>query len=122
MYTNVKIIDKLQLFDPNVLLMSTQIFGKVTGNTIFNVLRMGDVEVDERDRPIDPITILSVEVLWNPFDDIVPRDLSKVADSGKIESAKLEKAEKGVKAVKDKRLLSFGSEEEETGDISIAGL
>ena len=122
MYTNGKIINKLQLSDPNVLLMSAQIFGKVTGNTIFNVLRMGDVEVDERDRPIDPIKILSVEVLWNPFDDIVPRDLSKVADSGKVESTKLEKVEKVAKAVKDKRLLSFGSEEEETEDISIAGL
>jgi peptidyl-prolyl cis-trans isomerase SDCCAG10 len=74
------------------------IFGKITGNTIFNgkssiwlfvvhvtvqcsdwsllcraVLRMGDVEVDENDRPIEPPRILSGEVLANPFDDIVPR-------------------------------------------------
>ena len=89
---------------------------------MFNVLRMGDVEVDERDRPIDPIKILAVEVLWNPFDDIVPRDLSKVADSGKVESAKPEKVEKGTKAVKDKRLLSFGNEEEEAGEILFPGL
>ena len=105
-----------------MLLISTQIFGKVTGNTIFNVLRMGDVEVDESDRPIDPIKILSVEVLWNPFDDIVPRDLSKVADSGKAENSKPEKVEKGAKAVKNKRLLSFGNEEEETEDILFTGL
>lgn len=49
------------------------IFGKVTGNTIYNVMRMGEVEVDENKRPIDPITIKRIEVISNPFDDIVPR-------------------------------------------------
>jgi peptidyl-prolyl cis-trans isomerase SDCCAG10 len=49
------------------------IFGKVTGNTIYNVIRMGEVEVDSTDRPVDKIYIISTEVLWNPFDDIVPR-------------------------------------------------
>lgn len=37
------------------------------------VLRMGDVEVDENDRPLEPPRILSGEVLANPFDDIAPR-------------------------------------------------
>ena len=49
------------------------IFGKITGNTIFNVLKLGEVEVGDQDRPVDPIVISKVEVLWNPFDDIVPR-------------------------------------------------
>ena len=49
------------------------IFGKVTGNTIYNILRVGDVEVDNLDRPMDELKILSMEVLWNPFDDIIPR-------------------------------------------------
>lgn len=49
------------------------IFGKVTGNTIFNVMKLGEVEVDRNDKPVDPIMITKVEVLWNPFDDIVPR-------------------------------------------------
>ncbi len=49
------------------------IFGKVTGSTIFNVLRLGEVEVGPDDRPLEPIQLLGVEVLWNPFDDIVPR-------------------------------------------------
>lgn len=49
------------------------IFGKVTGNTIYNVTRMGEVEVDSKDRPIDPLKIIKTEVLWNPFDDIIPR-------------------------------------------------
>jgi peptidyl-prolyl cis-trans isomerase SDCCAG10 len=49
------------------------IFGKVTGNTIYNVMRIGDVDVDEKEKPVDPIRIVSIDVLWNPFDDIVPR-------------------------------------------------
>lgn len=49
------------------------IFGKVTGATIFNAIRMGGAEVDSNDRPVDEIRLLAVEVLWNPFDDIVPR-------------------------------------------------
>jgi peptidyl-prolyl cis-trans isomerase SDCCAG10 len=62
------------------------IFGKVTGNTIYNVTRMSDVETDANNRPIDNIFIISTEVLWNPFDDIIPRDLSKVEDSGRMAS------------------------------------
>jgi peptidyl-prolyl cis-trans isomerase SDCCAG10 len=51
------------------------IFGKVTGNTIFNVIRVGDADVggEGGDRPLDELKIKGIEVLWNPFDDIVPR-------------------------------------------------
>ena len=49
------------------------IFGKVTGNTMYNVLRMGEVEVTSNDRPVERIEITSAEVLLNPFDNIIPR-------------------------------------------------
>lgn len=49
------------------------IFGKVTGNTIFNVLKMGELATDSNDRPHYPPTIKSVSVITNPFPDIVPR-------------------------------------------------
>lgn len=49
------------------------IFGKVTGNTVYNLMRMNEVEVGDNDRPVDPIRIVKIEVLWNPFEDIVPR-------------------------------------------------
>ena len=50
------------------------IFGKVTGNTIYNVQRIGEFEVNpSNDEPVDNIKIVSTEVLLNPFDDIVPR-------------------------------------------------
>ena len=45
------------------------IFGKVTGNTIFNVLKMGELATDSNDRPHYPPTIKSVSVITNP----VPR-------------------------------------------------
>lgn len=50
------------------------IFGRVSADTIFTVLRMQEVEVDEKDRPVDdPPFIKSCEVLLPPFDDIIPR-------------------------------------------------
>lgn len=94
------------------------IFGKVTGNTIYNVLRMSEVDCDEKDRPIEPMQILSIEVLWNPFDDIAPRDtkLRNVAAAPPSSSAG-QRSER--RAVKDTNVLSFGGaegeEEEEEG-------
>lgn len=86
------------------------IFGKVTGDSIYNLLRLGEVETDKDDRPLDPPKILSVEVLWNPFDDIVPRvapakSLPSIADGGKRDTKQ--------KATKKLNLLSFGEEAEE---------
>lgn len=50
------------------------IFGKVTGDTIFNALKVNDMEVDEKtERPLYPIHLFKTEVTVNPFDDIVPR-------------------------------------------------
>lgn len=49
------------------------IFGKVTGNTVFNVLKMGELDTDADDRPLYPPVIKSVTIVTNPFTDIVPR-------------------------------------------------
>lgn len=51
------------------------IFGKVAadGNTIFNVLKIGQAEVGADERPVYPPKIKSIEILDNPFEDIVPR-------------------------------------------------
>lgn len=55
------------------------IFGKIEGPTLFNLIKINELETNSEDRPIsDPIpTILRVEVINNPFEDIVPRNLSK---------------------------------------------
>ncbi|KAL7069483.1 peptidyl-prolyl cis-trans isomerase, cyclophilin-type family protein [Cryptosporidium serpentis] len=51
------------------------LFGKVVGKTIYNVIEMGEVDVDNSDCPILPIKIIKSYVLINPFDDIIPRNL-----------------------------------------------
>ncbi|CAH9126600.1 unnamed protein product [Cuscuta epithymum] len=86
------------------------IFGKVTGDSIYNLLSLGEIETDKEDRPLDPPKILSVEVLWNPFDDIIPRVKPKDAS---VPSAESDKKDKKQKAKKNLNLLSFGEEAEE---------
>ena len=46
---------------------------QVTGATIFNVLRAGEFATDKDDRPLEPPVLKSIEVLANPFPDIVQR-------------------------------------------------
>ncbi|KAK1313877.1 Peptidyl-prolyl cis-trans isomerase-like 2 [Acorus calamus] len=88
------------------------IFGKVTGDSIYNLLRIGDVETDKNDRPLD-ITprIISTEVLWNPFDDIIPREVHEKPLPHSLSDAQ-DKAQKH-KVGKKLNLLSFGEEVEE---------
>lgn len=47
------------------------IFGKITGDTIYNLVRMEEVD-DAR-----TIVIRRIKVVINPFDDIIPRSFSK---------------------------------------------
>ena len=63
----------------NHLNSTTTVFGKVAGSTIFNVLRLGAVPTDEDDAPEYPVKLLSAEVILNPFNDIVEKDLEKIA-------------------------------------------
>lgn len=70
---------------------------------------MGEYETDDNDRPLYPPRILTTDVLLNPFDDIIPRDLKaaliKTEDSGRPKK----------KLKKNKALLSFGDDEEAPG-------
>ncbi|KAI5078716.1 hypothetical protein GOP47_0006387 [Adiantum capillus-veneris] len=85
------------------------IFGKVTGNTIYNLLKLGEVEAGEDDKPVEPVPkILSVEVLWSPFDDIVPTKPQKSVAAVENKDAKT-----SLKKVKQLNLLSFGEEAEQ---------
>lgn len=72
------------------------IFGKVGGDTIYNVLKMQDGEIDANERPVYPYKINKTEILVNPFDDIVPRRTTKSERSGEKRKSK---KEKGVKYV-----------------------
>uniref|UniRef100_A0A7S4UWM0 PPIase cyclophilin-type domain-containing protein n=2 Tax=Guillardia theta TaxID=55529 RepID=A0A7S4UWM0_GUITH len=82
------------------------IFGKVTGKTIFNLDAMGASECDQDDRPLYPPRILSTEVLLNPFDDIIPREVAPKQQ---------EEEKPKIKVKKNKSLLSFADDEEAPG-------
>lgn len=83
------------------------IFGKITGDTIFNALRMGEVDVDSDDRPHDPPVLKRIEILSNPFNDIVPRETRPDPAAAADAKLKQKKKKKGKKAL---NVLSFGDE------------
>lgn len=80
------------------------IFGKISGNTIYNMLKLEEGLIED-ERPVYPHKIISTEVLNNPFPDIVPRVKEIVPKEKK-------KANK-IPGVKNYKLLSFGDEAEE---------
>lgn len=53
------------------------IFGKVTGNSIYNLLSFQSLDTDKDDRPTYPPYIRKIRVDLNPFDDIIPRSLKQ---------------------------------------------
>uniref|UniRef100_A0A8D8PN49 Spliceosome-associated protein CWC27 homolog n=2 Tax=Cacopsylla melanoneura TaxID=428564 RepID=A0A8D8PN49_9HEMI len=86
------------------------IFGKVAGDTIYNMIKLDEVMVDHDDRPLYDQKIIKAVVLSNPFPDIIPR----VSIDSQSESGGQEKRPKSKsKAVKNFKLLSFGEEAEE---------
>ncbi|KAM4709014.1 spliceosome-associated protein CWC27 homolog [Discoglossus pictus] len=85
------------------------IFGKVTGDTVYNLLRLTEVDIGEDERPVNPHKIKTSEVLFNPFDDIIPRVNKKTKKEKQEEESKKTK----VKGTKNFNLLSFGEEAEE---------
>lgn len=89
------------------------IFGKVTGETIYNMLKLEDALVDENDRPLYPQKIIKTEVLNNPFTDIEPR-----TEPRQVVGEKSKKKEK-KSGVKNFKLLSFGEEAAEDEEESV---
>ncbi|KAN0034819.1 hypothetical protein ACTFIV_001351 [Dictyostelium citrinum] len=84
------------------------VFGRVAGDTLFNLLKVNDLEVDpETDIPLFPPKIISTDVVWNPFPDITPR----------VKTIVKKKVEKKKQTKKNLNLLSFGDEEENEGEF-----
>lgn len=75
------------------------IFGKVGGNTLYNMLKLQEVDVGPNDRPYYPVKIISTEVLSNPFDDIVPRQLKRGVKKDKVEEKKNKSQSKATKKI-----------------------
>ena len=93
------------------------IFGKITGKTVFNLMRANEYATDkETDRPLSEIKIIDIEVLNCPF-DIIPRSKNVVEDDGESTKVKnKKKKKKKKKSTKNLNLISFGEEEEEEID------
>lgn len=54
------------------------IFGKIVGESIYNLINIQNIDTDSQDRPIDPPKIISIQIIENPFEDIVLRDNQEV--------------------------------------------
>ncbi|KIY48138.1 cyclophilin-like protein [Fistulina hepatica ATCC 64428] len=93
------------------------LFGRCVGDTVYNVMKIGEMEIDKTERPLYPPKIKRVRVVDNPFDDIVPRITAeeKRAQQKAREQAQREREEeikrKGAK--KNVNLLSFADDPEE---------
>uniref|UniRef100_A0A224YVJ2 Spliceosome-associated protein CWC27 homolog n=1 Tax=Rhipicephalus zambeziensis TaxID=60191 RepID=A0A224YVJ2_9ACAR len=85
------------------------IFGKVVGETLYNMLRLEEGLVDSEDRPLHPHRIVSTQVLVNPFDDMIPRKVPKDSAPEQQPAPTLSTSV----ATRNYKLLSFGDEAEE---------
>lgn len=85
-------------------------FGRIMGDTIYNLMKMAEADVTEvggSERPLYPTTITETQVLVNPFEDMVARAI-KVQES----KGEQKQAEKKIPKKKGaKVLLSFGDDE-----------
>ncbi|GAA5878197.1 hypothetical protein JCM3774_005839 [Rhodotorula dairenensis] len=107
------------------------LFGRVTGDSLFNLLKFSEVEIEPgtSDKPAFAPVIKSAEVRVDPFEDsadpIRPRITAE--ERREQERAKREmKAERARerqqgkrKATKNKSLLSFGADAEDPEDASL---
>ena len=96
------------------------IFGRIEGPTLYNLVKISELETGSEDRPhCDPMPkIVRTEVVTNPFEDIVPRNLSnfdKFQQEDEQTSAFKAPAAKKVSGPKDTNLLSFADDEDQDG-------
>jgi peptidyl-prolyl cis-trans isomerase SDCCAG10 len=92
------------------------LFGRVEGDTIYNLMKMAEAELVEgegSERPLYPTRVTGAEVLVNPFEDLIPR--VREAPRTKVEDVK--KETKKRKKPAGKNVLSFGGDE---GDEEVA--
>lgn len=111
------------------------IFGKLVGNSMYNVMQMVEsTEVDRNDRPENPEKgprILRTEVVNNPFDDIeirgdvLTRNMLKAGTTGSMgglgDGEEVVEERKAIPATRKKAVLSFGDEDDSSDDESLGG-
>ncbi|KAI0161288.1 cyclophilin-like protein [Xylariaceae sp. FL1272] len=88
------------------------VFGRIVGDTIYNLARMGEADItDGSERPLYAIKITGTEILVNPFDDMKRRIRTAQPTAPAPTSEKRKK-----KAKASKKLLSFDNDE---GDVDV---
>ena len=87
-------------------------FGRVVGDTIYNLTKMGEAELaggEGNERPLYPTKITSTTVLVNPFEEMVRREVkAQPRGNSKVEEKDIKRK---AKKKGGKTLLSFGGEE-----------
>ncbi|CAH8871711.1 unnamed protein product [Trichobilharzia szidati] len=89
------------------------LFGRVAGETLFNMLRLGEGEIGRNERPVRLHRIVGACIILNPYDDIEPRQLKKPS----VKSSSEDEVKVTAKATKNFSLLSFGEEAEEEEEV-----
>ena len=83
------------------------IFGKVVGDTLFNLLKIGELQVDADEKPIYQAKLIETIIVNNPFKDIIQRTTKKQRI---VEQATNTATEFKAKGVRSQALLSFDNE------------
>ena len=89
------------------------LFGRVVGDTIYNLMKMGEAELETggtSERPMYPTKVTGAEILVNPFEDMIMREVKAIVEVGQKQEGRKKGKKKGGKG-----LLSFGDEEGEDG-------
>ncbi|UNI20257.1 Peptidylprolyl isomerase [Purpureocillium takamizusanense] len=87
------------------------LFGRVAGDTIYNLAKIGESEVEPgSERPLYAVKVERIEILVNPFEDMQKRTRVATRAPTKPPAAKDKKKKKRRGG---KQLLSFGDEEGE---------
>jgi peptidyl-prolyl cis-trans isomerase SDCCAG10 len=93
------------------------VFGRVAGDSIYNLKKMGEAELEEGgERPLYPAKITSIEILVNPFEDMEKRErvAARAVSQRPATAEKKQKKRKG-----GKQLLSFGDDEGDADDVPV---
>ena len=98
------------------------IFGKVVGDTFFNALNISELPTNKNDYPDTEMLpmIMDVEVVVNPFDDIIVIKKEKKEDNIVKEEIKKTVDDYNKRKIQgDHRLISFGDYNEEDNSTNI---
>lgn len=87
------------------------LFGRVVGETIYNLMKMGEAELEGgegSEKPLYPTKITGAEILVTPFEDMVKKEVKAKVEVGLKQEGKKKGRKKGGKV-----LLSFEEEGED---------